>query len=245
MDKFTLVIVVDKKHLEQLSYSFPTWIKHKKELRDCPILVIYDDSVCKSDIHNTIRRPATLVKWNPPENIYSSQREKMLTAMFVLPPRHVKTHWYVQIDTDAYALNDMQWIESEWFNGDTVIVSNPWGYTKPANTIELLDDWGDTIDGLKEYPRLDLPYKADSSLIRHSRIISWIIFCDTGWHKNIMKFLPNEEYTLLPFPSQDTCLYYCATRMKRGVIRYKFKRYGWGNHNRISKLKIACKKIMS
>ena len=243
MERFTLVLVVDEKHVEQLYYSFPTWIKYKKELRDCPILVILDSPVPESYIRNIIQRPVTFVKWNPPENTYSSQREKMLTSMVTIPPKHVKTPWYVQIDTDAYALNDTKWIEEEWFNSDTVIVANPWGYTKPANAIELLDDWGDTVEGIKEFPRLDLPYKLGSSLVRHSRIASWIIFCKTDWHKSILKFLPHEEYVKLPFPSQDTFLFYCATRTKQKVIRHSFKKNGWGNTVSIKKLKAICENI--
>ena len=243
MNKFTLVIAVDSRHIKQLSYSFSTWIKYKKELRDCPILVIHDSLVHESDIYDIIRRPVEFVKWNPPENLYLDQREKMLTSMVLLPPKYVKTPWYVQIDTDAYSLNDKEWIEEEWLSDDTVIVANPWGYTKPANTIELLDNWGDTVEGIKEFPRLDLPYKPGSALVRHSRIASWIIFCKTDWHKSVLKFLPDEEYVKLPFPSQDTFLFYCATRTKQKIVRHSFKKNGWGNTVSIRKLKRICENI--
>ena len=160
----------------------------------------------------------------------------MLTALVSVPRVCVGTPWYLQIDTDAYAYNEDSWINEEWFDSDYKFVANPWNYSKPANSIEVMDDWADNIVGLKHNPRLNYPYKEGPSRIGHKRIASWIIFCKTQWCNDMANLISKDTYMKMPVPSQDTYFCYCADRRKDPFLRYKFKRYGWTNTSNHRKL---------
>lgn len=241
MSKFTLIIGVDAAHLHQFMYSYPTWIKHKKELRDCPTVIIYDrteinprDSRLKelSKINSNIK----YFKWKPPQDLYKTQKAKMFAALLSAPRWCVDTPWYLQIDTDSYAYNTDEWYKEEWFDEEYKFISNPWGYTKPANAIEIMDNWADNIDYFKNYKRLNYPYKEGSPKIRHKRIASWVIFCNTDWCKKVVDLVGKDTYIQLPVPSQDTFLCFCADRSKEKYRRFSFKRYGWSNTSNTKRL---------
>ena len=230
MIDFTLTTAIDKYHLNELLKVWPTWIDNKKEIQSCPILIVYDaNQIEEQDLNNLSElfkhnKSFSLVPWKPEENKYQNQREKMLTALTILPPRLVKTEWFLKIDTDTYAINDSEWIQDDWFKDDVCFVTNRWGYTKPANALETLDNWADNIEGLKQHPRLDIPYNPDWSRVCHKRIISWLFFCRTEWAKKATSFIENEK---LPIPSQDTYLWYIATRLGHKYRTVRFKHFGW------------------
>ncbi len=263
MVDFTLVISVDSQYIEQLQVSYQTWIKNKVELRSCPVMVIYDaDQLSSADarlkfLHD--RKGAFFVPWSDKDNRYGSQRNKMLTALTVLPGLHVKTPWYLKLDTDAVAYSDKTWIDEEWFKPTTwgtpfgreltrnvlpAYVANSWNYTKPANAIELCDNWADQNPVLKYYPRLNLPFDPKENKIVHPRMCSWIMFGNTEFSKLAGSFALTENGYRLPFASQDTYLGYIAQRLGYPTRITKFKRFGWDNHSNINVLRDAVKKVM-
>jgi hypothetical protein len=151
----------------------------------------------------------------------------MLTSFFPAVDC-VDTKWYLKIDTDCVAVNaDKGWLSPEFFTNDPVFVSNPWGYTKPNNVFDLMDDWGDKQELLKDFARLNLPYDKNSDLVRHERIISFVYFGLTEWTKKMMNMCKLGENFKLPFPSQDTFMWYCAARRKELYRRIKFKKFGF------------------
>jgi len=250
MVDFTLVIAIDDKHLGQLIHSYPTWMRFKKELTTCPILIIYDTHTVeiqdsRLDVLREYNNNIKFTAWDPPEGLYENQRGKMLTSLVFAPTYAVETPWYVQIDTDSFAYNDKKWIYDDWFEGDYNFIASPWGYTKPSNALELMDDWADNIPGLKEYPRLDVPYHKDWKRVCHRRIASWIIFCKTEWCKKMARIAsPTEKYFKLPVSSQDTFFCYCAERRKEAYHRAKFKKFGWKNTSRTRRLLKAIKDMV-
>jgi len=243
MIDFTLVTAVDKHHITELLKVWPTWVQHKKEMRNCPVHIIYDTGSLSMrdmlllDFLREDNRNITLLPWVVPDNLYSSQREKMLTALTVLPPKYVKTRWFLKLDTDTFAVDNSKWIEDYWFNThNSVFIANGWGYTKPANAIECLDDWGDTIREIKKYPRLDIPYDPSWSRICHKRISSWVFFCKTDWAEKMAKYIKRDDgYYKLPVPSQDTYLWYVAKRMGYSYTTVKFKKMGWKHSPKVVK----------
>lgn len=249
MVDFTLVIAVDDRHLHQLTYSFPTWIRFKGELRICPILIIYDSQEVnpddkRFDILKQYGNKVEFTEWNPPEGMYENQQGKMLTSLIFAPSFCVKTPWYVQIDTDSFAYNNKKWIYDDWFEDDYKFIASPWGYTKPSNAIELMDDWADNVFGLMEYPRLNIPYHKDWKRVCHRRIASWIIFCRTEWCRKMARIASPEKYYKLPVSSQDTFFCYCADRRKELYRRVRFKRFGWKNTSRTKRLINAIKEMV-
>ena len=227
-NKFTLVVAVDNKHLHQFMYTYPNWIKYKDDLRNCKTVVIYD----RTEINPRDQRLKKLGSINPNLSFfkwksrkrYKSQRDKMLTALVSAPRFCVDTPWYIQIDTDAYTFNNDKWIDDAWFSSEYKFIANPWGYTKPANAIDRLDDWADNIIGLNHNPRLNYEYKEGSNKVWHKRIASWIICCNTEWCSKMVDLIDKNVYIDMPVVSQDTYFCYCADRRKELFLRYKFKR---------------------
>jgi hypothetical protein len=226
-DDLTIIIAVDRNHIPQARHAWPNWLYHKPQLRDLPLVVIYDKSeISLQDL--PIFESNKQVKFVPWDMPGISQREKMLTAFVKVPGQVVKTNWYVKIDIDVAATDDSPWFFDEWFNPDEhgrvpVYVSNPWGYTKPPDALDILDDWGDTIPQISKFPRLNIHREPGSNIVKSKRIASWIFFGLTKWTAQMASLCGDR----LPIPSQDTFLYYCAARMGYRTLRRKMRHHGW------------------
>jgi hypothetical protein len=225
----TLVVAVDDRSIVKLRHTWPTWMRHKPELREMPVLLIHDASVdpAKEDCALFREHPCLrFVPWEMPDAL--DQRERMLTALVKVPAFEVTTPWYLKLDVDVVATRSGAWIEPDWFLPDELgrspaFISSPWGYTKPANALERLDDWGDTNPHLSSWPRLNLPFEEKAECVAHPRIISWCFFGKTAWTREVVEYSPHR----LPCPSQDTYLFYCAARRGDRMIRTRMSRYGW------------------
>ncbi len=144
----TVVVAFDEEYVAKLRQSWPTWMAFRPWIREIPVLLIYDaelDLQCVDlsflGTHPNVR----LVPWSMPDA--KTQRERMLTALVHVPAREVQTNWYLKLDADTYATRSTKWVYDEWFGPiddefPPVWVASPWGYTKPANTIAKLDEWG-------------------------------------------------------------------------------------------------------
>ena len=231
-EEFTTVVAVDERHQHELKYAWKTWEKMKPEITQAKTVLIVDSA--EVDLNNNPfidfilqKKNVEVFKWNPAPGLYADQREKMLTSFF--PAMNlVKTKWYLKIDTDCIAVNnDVNWLDPEFYKDDPVFVSNPWGYTKPNNTFDIMDEWGDKFDLLNNFPALKLPYNKDSDLVRHERIISFVYFGLSDWTKQMMTMCEKDGNFKLPFPSQDTYMWYCAARRKELFKRVKYKKKDW------------------
>ena len=236
----TIVVAVDDKHLNELQVSLPTWIKYKG-FDKYPFLVIYDSSqVHPGDDRFEIFKgmDVEFVGFRDHLDAYESQREKMLTALTVLPGKYIKTPWYIKIDTDCLALDGQKWFDESWLKKDYVFISNPWGSTRPVNSIELLDKWAvEKFPGVKP---LNLPYNPTEGKIRHKRIISWLFICNTKWSAKVAEYFNDDGIYKLPSisdteyrVSQDTVLWYLAELQKDKYKVFNFKSKGW-THTKIN-----------
>jgi hypothetical protein len=250
---YTVVIGVDAKHLKQLSWTLPTWARHKPSLFDRPWIVFYDreDVKIKEDlVPETISLlPAspkgniTYVAWPPDPVVWegddqskwtSKQRHKMLAGHVHVPARFVETPWWLKLDTDAIASGEDDWIRDEWFENDPVFVGSPWGYTKPADQIVELDRWAEKTKPicLEGTESLNLVPKLGHETIRIRRAVSWCAFFNTEFGCTCSAAA---EDTVgrhkLPVPSQDGYLWYMATRMGLGINKVQMKRHGWQVRN--------------
>lgn len=234
-EDITLVLGVDSKHLKELRLVWPGWLRFKSEVLRMPCVVFYDatqvqrEEMAFLNAHPSVR----FVPWDMPGA--KSQREKMLAGFVHVPANEVKTTWYLKIDTDVIATAEGEWIRDEWFCPDNnnelpVFISSPWGYTKPANVMDLLDDWADGVPMLAKKSRLNLPHSERESVIKHSRIIGWLFFGRTDWTREMVALLDSDGR--LPYPSQDSFMYYCAKRLGRHYHRVRMREHGW-DHRRI------------
>lgn len=235
----TVVLGVDRKHLEELRWVWPTWMAFKPELRQMPCLVFYDAAeVPPSALDFLNDHPCLrLIPWEL-SNAWN-QREKMLTGFVQVPAREVSTPWYLKLDTDLVATGTGEWLNPLWFTPDDkgnqpVFIAPRWGYSKPRYIMDLLDDWADGRTELADHPRLNLPYASTSSKVRHARIISWFFLGRTDWTRKMATLTSSDGR--LPFPSQDSFMFYCAARLGCYFIREDMKAYRW-THKRLRHIK--------
>lgn len=237
-DNITLVLGVDAMHLQELRLVWPTWMKFKPEIKLMPCIVFYDANQVESSDLDFVQMPnLRCIPWHMASA--TSQRELMLSGFLHIPAAEVKTEWYMKIDTDVVATGYGQWIKDEWFapderGRDPVFISAKWGYTKPRYLMDLLDDWADRVNIFKGTKRLNLPYSSESPRLWHRRISSWLFFGQTTWIKQIHELISPDGR--MPYPSQDSFVFYCARRLGCHYVRVQMKSYNW-DHKRYHRLK--------
>jgi hypothetical protein len=225
---FSTFIAVDDKYLAQLRLTMPTWEKYRREIWEHPLFIVYDHQQVRQRDMEWIKHPdIRFVPWPPAiANPYANQRDKMLSSLVWAPARHCTTPWYLKIDCDTWATEQANWIKDKWFVDDPAFVAVPWGYTKPAQQMPMLDEWADGIAGLSEYPRLNLHAEPEAGVLRHKRICSWVFFGNTEWTRRVSKYFPPGN---LPAPTQDGTLWFIAARTGANYKTFDAKRLGWRN----------------
>lgn len=148
-----------------------------------------------------------------PQDDSMTQRERMLTALTVMPHKYVDTPWFLKLDTDAVAVSPL--VIPEQVRENKVVLAAPkWGYTKPPSAMKALEEWAmiqpEFLGQRKRLPE----YRVEGGKAKHPRIISYFCWVNTEWSREI-----NERYLItgrLPVPSQDTFLWF-ITRMREDV----------------------------
>lgn len=253
----TLVVGVDSHHLHQLGWSWPTWKKNKPSLLKMPMLVFRDHTqVSEQDVLDVVDHPdLSVVEWPPPGVVYvggndkwtNPQRYKMLSGFVHVPPSHVRTDFWLKLDTDVVAIGCDDWIERDWFSGHPAIVCQPWGFTKPADQMLRLDEWAERNKGGASFqlPPLKLAPQEGSDRVCHKRIISWCGFFRTSFTAVASQFAERTcGRGLLPVPSQDGYLWYAATRLGYEVKRVRMKGLGWEHWSTMHNVVLASKRAV-
>jgi len=241
---YTTVIGVDAWHLKQLAWTWPTWRRHKPSLLKQPMIVFYDwRQIVPCQVRGVVDHPDfKMVPW-PPEGVaYSGdgtekwtnpQRHKMFAGFVHTAARHVKTPYWLKIDTDVVATGQDDWIDPEWFKDGPAIVSHPWSFTRPPEQMLELDKWvqdnpvelrilGETA------PPLGLTPEPGSDRVYHKRIISFVGFFSTFFTRVCAGLAESTcGPSQIPVPSQDGYTYYVAKRGGLSVVRTSMKERGW------------------
>ena len=247
MVDFTTVVGVDARHCRELRTVWPTWEALRPEILQHPLVLVCDGAAGEHQWHrwlSFIEHPDSRIRcWNMPG---VGQREKMLTGLVLGTAEHVRTPWYLKLDTDVAAVRPADWLQPGWFRPDDqgrepAFVASPWSYTKPADAIRRLDDWGDAQPALRSHARLDLKPEPGGSLIRHRRIISWCFFGRTDWTGEVALACRGR----LPVPSQDTLLWYWARRRGDFYRAVNMACYGWRHIHRTRVLRSACSRALA
>jgi hypothetical protein len=255
---FTTVTAVDAKHILQLAMTWPTWRKWKPDIIKNPMLIFYEHTQVKPEqIHAVCNHPnLKLVPW-PPEGVVfagddsskwsNTQRHKMLAGFVYVPAEHIKTPYWLKLDTDAVATGMPEWIDPNWFVGEPAIISHPWGFTRPADQMLQLDafiekywekDSGPTsiFNGTKS---LNLIPNPGEDRLCHKRIGSWCGFFHSDFNRicaSVASYVLGSPQ--LPVASQDGYTFYMATRLNLGVVRTSMKKRGfqvWATMDNIRK----------
>lgn len=241
MDEITTLVAVDADHMKELKLVWPTWVRHRPEILNWPLMIICDadrtEEAWRKELEFVQHPRLKLWLWSMDG---ASQRHKMLSG-FVYGAAQVETPWYLKLDTDAVAKEPADWYQSKWFLPDEagrvpVFVSSPWKYSKPADVVARLDDWADQVPELGCFPRLNLAFEPGARIISHRRIISWCFFGNTSAVREAVRYAPER----LPIASHDTFLWYVAARRGDFYRTVFMKRLGWDHISRYRRLKAAC-----
>lgn len=221
----TPVFGCDNTHIAELAMSSTAMRTYWPGVFGGEIVVIADESEDSHDgwmqrAQDALKhRSVRVVMWGM-DGV--SQREKMLTAFVLAVPPVIQTTHFAKVDTDAFPTKPFRILE-EWFDGNPVLTSAAWGYSKPADVIQRLDDWGDTVPEIAKHPRLNIPFDPASGRVVHTRISSHIYFGRTDWHQWLAKIVGDR----LPVPSQDTVASFVAQRTGAFYRRVRFGKYGF------------------
>jgi len=258
---YTLVIGVDEVHLRQLSWTWRTWRKHKPSLLERPLVIFYDRSeLTESRILKVTgpRKKLTMVPWPPPGVEYERgaddrfgdpQRYKMLAGFVHVAAQVVFTPYWLKLDTDVIATGQDQWEDPEWFRKSPAIISHPWGFTKPADQMVLLDQWVEEnarkIPILAHQPPLDLRPEPGWERLRHPRIISFCCFSATHFTRLASRWAVDTcGEGKLPCSSQDGYIWYVATRMGYEIKRPRMKPRGWEQRYTMTNIAAAAREAL-
>ncbi len=260
--EFTLVVGVDAKHLQQLAMVWPTWLKHKPSFRTTPFLIFRDrDQVMEQEVREVMggHRRLTIVEWPPKPMTFAgnntnkwtnAQRYKMLAGFVHVPAMHVKTPYWLKVDTDTVATGQADWIDPNWFWGTPAIISQRWGFTKPADQMMALDRWVDRSKWklplwASTTEPLNLIPMPGWSRVKHGRIISWCGFFLTSFTRSCAQMANDTcgDYQL-PVSSQDGYTFYVAERAGLGVLRVGMKSKGWQHRSNFTGIRQAVRESM-
>jgi len=262
--KFTTVLGLDAKHLDQLKIVWPTWMRHKPAILDNPLVIFYDrhdpgiDALAirgaipeHSDVIITSWPPGGVEYGGDPNDKWTRpQRVKMLSGFVHVAAKYVHTDYWLKLDVDTVATGHPNWIDPRWFENNPCIVAQPWGYTKPANQMIELDEWiaSGTSAGSQLTQPLNLKPKEGWSRVRHKRIISWCGFFNaefTRWCSMVAE--SRCGVGRLPVPSQDGFMWYMARRYNgaSSIVRANMKKRGWEHWTTMKNIRKAAERAMA
>jgi len=210
----TFVTAIDPYYCDILKVTFPNWIKYK-QLDKHPVLVFVNGIDLNDPKLDFLKLPnVQLVKWDETcMDKVDSHRELMLSAFVFGCADHVKTDYWVKLDSDSYATNSKPLVTENMKNYS--IFSHRWGYSRPAH-IQALDAWAPSCwhKKIKSSKPMIEEGKIEGNRFyhNHKRFISYICFQKTRFTRYCVKLLGGKRR--LPCPSQDTFAYYCIQRLK-------------------------------
>jgi hypothetical protein len=238
---YTLVLGLDNKHVQQLSWVWPTWIKHKPSLLKQPVVLFAERDVDLDSVLRILDHGDVTVVWWPTDPLAqypegtdkwtNAQRCKMLAGFVHVPAALVKTEYWLKVDTDALAWGQDDWIDPSWFASKPAIVCHKWTFTKPPDQMVKLDQWVEQNPGLEELnsqPPLNLIPEPGNSRLSHGRIASWCGFFKTDFTQKCAQWAAQTVGAhTMPVGSQDGYMWYCAKRMGLEIVTQNMKQFGW------------------
>lgn len=217
----TIVTACDQKYVEYLRLTFPNWRKYKG-IDGFPVLVFVNGIPLEDSRLDFLRLPnVTLVDWDMPN--VTDHREKMLSAFVFGTAEHVKTDYWLKLDSDSFATNDKPLFSEDM--KQFAFCGHKWSYSRPDH-IKKLDEWAKSHN--KRKLRTASPMMKDGKIEGHRfyhnkrRTISFIQLHKTKFTRFCVRLL-NERR--LPVPSQDTYMFFVCDRFDPHLIGVRnFKR---------------------
>lgn len=217
----TIVTAADNRYINQLAANFQSWLKVEGIMEHR--IVCFLNGVAANDPRLVpMQKRVEFIPWDLAGA--ADQRERMLSAYILGAAKHVRTKWWIKVDTDIKPVQTKEYpfgfkLEFDAGSWHSMIAAFRWGYTKPGKWIVALEKWADTIPELAAHKRLftDEQLKlADQQLrFRHPRISSNICLHRTRFTQAVARMCGAR----LPVPSHDTVCWYVAARVQGKISR--------------------------
>lgn len=213
----TICTAADTNYAPRLTRNFLNWMK-TPGLREQQFLIFCVDSDPSHEAYNTLRgfSNVRLVEW---KHHAPTIRERAFSAFVFGVAEHVDTTWFMKLDADTEVTKHGRF---EWpdYQAHT-ITSDPWHYTRVKGDREAKQHWLATLDewfgGEPIFP-LNIPTWERHG---HKRIRSYCHIEKTEFTRRVAKHCGAR----LPIPSQDTTVWYLATRWGESINRHKFRKW--------------------
>ena len=219
----TIVTACDEYYVDILRETFPNWRKYKN-IDAYPVMIFVHGIPLDDSRLEFLNLPnVTLIPWEMKNA--ENHREEMLSAFVFGTAENVKTDYWLKLDADSYATNNIPFITEEMklFS----FCGHKWGYSRPDH-IKKLDDWakGHWKKKLRKAKPMIESGKIEGNRFHHRRTISFIQLHKTQFTKFCVSLLKERK---LPAPTQDTYMFYVANRFNPesvGIMNFK-KRFGF------------------
>lgn len=226
----TLFSTVDHSNESTLLENWKTWMKFNPWLRQTPAVVLCH-RVPAPRLERLLRQHHATVQcksWEADES--KSGREAWGDAWLRFVAREVATEWFLKIEPEAVATRPEKWLKAEWLRpGPTgkelAFIAPRWGYSKPSQILDVLNDWADNHASLRSFSRLNVGVSGDDR-VYHDAISSWLLFGNTRWFRELEALVPEG----IPCQSFDTFIAFYAARRGDHFVRWPLKEHGW-NHS--------------
>lgn len=235
----TVLVSLDKQHVDEFKWCYPTWAKYRPEMLDMPFVVVCDTLLIGEEewydiLTPILKRPFVVSPWDN-EDMYepeSTQRENMLTALVAAATYAVSTKWYLKVDADTFCCDySSGWFNPDWLNTNYSYIAPRWGYTKPAQMLYSCEEWAMEQKhywGLPEVVPLDsYPENRSRSTVKHRRMASWVGYGNTEFTRLAWGSVVASGVRRLPCPSQDTFLSFMAEKLNWPIKHQNMKKFGW------------------
>jgi len=226
LPQLTLVVPVNEGEADLLRRSWETWMRFKPWIAELPLVVLHHPAIDREELkeaiadHTNVRFEAMPVDVT---DLHGWERAKVVEI-----PRRVEADWFWLLEPAAVATSRRDWLTPNLFALDkksrpATLIACRWGYTKPGDTYERLNDWADDQPLFGGTSRLEWKPEKNADRVNHEAISSWSCLARREWAVRVAEVAEAGA----PVTEHASFLLYCATRLGERVSRIPMKDHGW------------------
>lgn len=242
----TLVIPINRGDAASLHASWRTWVELKPWIARFRVLVLQHPDTGRDAVTHLLASADRMQI--DVMNVDNSLPNAWERAKVVDIAHRVETEWFWMLEPTAVATSKLDWLSPSVFSRDEtdrepVFTGCRWGYTKPANTYQRLDEWAGGIELFRDHPPLNWPADPTADRIQHGAVSTWSFLARTSWVKMMSSVVDRHA----PLVEHSSFMLFCAERRRERVHRVSMKRFGW-DHSfgwTAEKVEQRCRNVLS
>jgi hypothetical protein len=243
----TLVTYVDKGAEGYLPHTWATWRRLHPWLSRLPAVVLHRADHDVTSLRNqlvTLHPEVRFIAADSSDHCRDASSWSYAALRYVVD--QIESPWYLMLAPEAVAIRDQRLLDPQWFSQNDsqqplAFISCPWGYAKPADIFERLDQWGDGVAELARFNRLNIPFDPHSDRVRHPTANTWFLMASTEWSRTAAQYAQDD----MSWVAFSTFLVYCAERRGDRFLLHQMKHHGWDHSFRGEKgLAERCRRLL-